>query len=427
MSRKLFVSLKSSLVVILATVLTFSTTTVFANESKETVEEYDVVQLEDNLKNDNVHVQTEVDKVIDSVEAEEGTTEVPTLLPGDFFYFAKIAIEKIKLAFTFDDVKQAELLATYTTARLAEIEVLLSEGKETMALETMEKALQYIEQISEHVEGEAEDNNDSVVEEETGVNGEGATMEEDATNDEGLVEETENPPTEPTEDEQVIVDEGDEDQVDEDNGSADTIGQHVARNIIALQAAMERVKNPVAKAALQKNIDKSYAKLAKKMAKFEKWCAHFEEDFEDEAIKGIIENGEDGVNESETLTTPQSEMDAVETTTKDGLPVVPAPTETNQQIKLQKKQAKQAEKLVEKQVKAAQKETKRELKREEKQRKNEMKRVEKQQRQQMKVERLELKNNAKQKQQELKDKHKNKPNNNGNGNNGTGNKNGRNN
>ena len=32
---------------------------------------------------------------------------------------------------------------------------------------------------------------------------------------------------------------------------------------------MEKVKNPVAKAALEKNIKKSYAKLAKKIAKWE--------------------------------------------------------------------------------------------------------------------------------------------------------------
>ena len=44
------------------------------------------------------------------------------------------------------------------------------------------------------------------------------------------------------------------------------VEEMVSQNILSLQAAMEKVKNPVAKAALEKNIKKSYAKLAKKLS-----------------------------------------------------------------------------------------------------------------------------------------------------------------
>ena len=51
----------------------------------------------------------------------------------------------------------------------------------------------------------------------------------------------------------------------------------MAQNIVALKAALEHVKNPKARASLEKNIDKSYAKLAEKLDKIEKHLAKKEE------------------------------------------------------------------------------------------------------------------------------------------------------
>ena len=100
----------------------------------------------------------------------------------------------------------------------------------------------------------------------------------------------------------------------------------VSQNILSLQAAMEKVKNPVAKAALEKNIKKSYAKLAKKQAKFEEKARKTtsnEEKIEDEEVvdrQDVVEvekeasttlkevGVETKTTEMEVTTTPNEEM-----------------------------------------------------------------------------------------------------------------------
>jgi hypothetical protein len=164
--------------------------------------------------------------------------ESPSLVPGDFFYFTKILLEKIQLALTVDDIKEARLIAEYAAERLAEAEVLFAEGDEEAALETMTSAIEYME------------NADDVVLEPT----------------------TEEPSEEQTD---VIYEELEVEVIDNDDASSkeetvveeDEIEALVSQNIIALTAALDKVKNPKAKAALQKNIDKSYTKLAKKIEK----------------------------------------------------------------------------------------------------------------------------------------------------------------
>lgn len=190
----------------------------------------------------------------DAPAVEDGT-EAPSLVPGDLFYFVKIAFEKIQLAFTFDDVKEAKLLAEFSAERLAEAEALFAQGKEKEALETIKKSLEYLEgsenQLGEEATEETTSDEQNVVEEDTTASGE-----ETAANEDNAASVEEN-----------ATGEKSEDNIDEEGTKE--VKALISQNIIALTAAMEKVKNPTAKAALKRNIEKSYAKLAKKIAKIE--------------------------------------------------------------------------------------------------------------------------------------------------------------
>ena len=238
---------KSTLAMVLAGSFAFSPILTFAAQettNEENIEKIDLQDLSLTEENPTVENDTKTEEAPSTaVEGEESQlddiqNDVPTLVPGDFFYFTKIALEKIKLALTFNDVKEAKLLSTYATERLAEAEVLFSEGKEDEALETIEKALDHFESTEAIIEAEKESDKTSANEE---------TDNHTSTNDRALVEEENK-----TEDESLVE-----------------VEKIVSQNILSLQAAMEKVKNPVAKASLEKNINKSYAKLAKKLAKSE--------------------------------------------------------------------------------------------------------------------------------------------------------------
>ena len=77
----------------------------------------------------------------------------------------KNCIRKNKACLTFNDVKEAELLTTYAAERLAEAEVLFSEGKEKEALETIEKALEHFENTEAIIEEEKESDEENTNEE----------------------------------------------------------------------------------------------------------------------------------------------------------------------------------------------------------------------------------------------------------------------
>ncbi len=220
--------IKGSLALVLASTFTFSSLA-FADDNNTDSATYDTVDLQ--------AVQSQL---------ESTQTETPSLIPGDFFYFAKIAFEKIKLAVTFDNSKEAELMATYASERLAEAGALYGEGKEAEALKVIQTAIEYIDSsqsiIDETKPAETTDQ-DSKVDDVT------------STTDENNTAQDTNATVEDSSDEQ------------KPNTEVEDTLRH---NITALSAAMTHVGNDNAKAALQKNIDKTYAKITKKIAKLEK-------------------------------------------------------------------------------------------------------------------------------------------------------------
>ncbi|MDQ1004011.1 hypothetical protein QFZ28_004411 [Neobacillus niacini] len=251
---------KGAIAMIIASAVVFPATNVFADE---TTSETPIIDLQADSHSDG-------DK-----------EQIPSLLPGDFFYFSKILVEKIRLALTIDDVKEANLIAEYAAERLSEAEALFADGNEEAALETMKKAIDNIEIADDHVTNLEESASGEIVENETELN-----QAKDA----------------------------------------------VSQNIIALTAAMEKVKNPVAKTSLQKNIQKSYAKFAKKMEKREKK--------QQKITEYSAENAADIDPKMETSTPEVEEGVATPEVT---LPVTPQPSkkDTQQTAVQEKKSARQ--------------------------------------------------------------------------------------
>lgn len=316
---------KSTLALVIAGTFTFSAATAFASENKED-EEFETVE----IKNDPSAEATAESKkdAAESIEndKEELDEEAPSLLPGSFFYFAKIALEKVKLALTFDDIKDAKLLADYASERMAEAEALFAEGKGEEALEAIEKALEQMENAETIVDEEAnEDLGKSISDEE----------------DNGNLDESAEVET-PDEDDADREDSSDNDTANKE--TEDEIKEILAQNIIALQANLAKFserfdENHSSVLAMQKNI-----------AKFtEKWS---EQLIEEKEYTGIDQAGQSSEmapapiksEEAEAAEDPEKEMDESASEEKTVLPenVVKVSKEVKDSAKAEKKKESKA-------------------------------------------------------------------------------------
>ncbi|GEM_PF-2226554 len=343
--------------------LVFSTTPAFAEDNGLGL------TVVDDTKAVNQNAETDLNSIT-SEDGNEATvdqnTEAPSLLPGDFFYFAKTVLEKIKLAFTFDNEEEAKLFTTYASERLAEAEALFKNGEEDKALETIQKALENLDSA-----GDLAESGSSTVEEEENskvTNDDSAPKDEEAS----TTEETVTPKT------------GEETTVED---SYNEVEKLISQNIIALKAALEKVKNPVAKAALQRNIEKSYAKLAKKLEKIEEKYANKDDDSApDIDIPNEIKE-EDGIQPSakapEVVEPPViKDEQAIEKSVEEDRLVESIKKDQKNRVKEVRqeiKEIKQQEKAKQKQVAKQDKRVEKEIKKQEKEAEKQAKRAEKQQ------------------------------------------------
>lgn len=311
--KNLNVLAKSSLAVMLAGTFTFSTPFI-ARAEENTKEKVETVDLQNLTYDQTNQVTSEKSTDISKEDKEENVEAVealkPSLLPGDFFYFTKMVLEKIKLSLTFDDVKEAELLSKFATERMAEAEALLAEGKEDLAIEAIKKAMKDMEVVGDLVDDEnsagktSEDSKVGATEE---VKPDGAA--EGTTNStteevkpDGAAEGPTNATTEEVKPDGAAegATNGTTDELETDKTTLDEIEKSMRYNIIALTAALEKVKNPVAKAALERNIEKTYEKIAKQLEKLEKKVAKKAEKISTEKTKTdqAIESTEGKVTET---------------------------------------------------------------------------------------------------------------------------------
>lgn len=310
---------KKLLTIATAGFFVFSTTTALAAEDNG-------LGLEVIKENVNEGTTNHVEVKLDG--QEEAT---PTLLPGDFFYFVKTTLEKIKLALTIDDVEEAKLLATYSAERLAEAEALFASGEQDKALEAIKNALDYLENADKN------------------------------TVDDGrheAEEEIESSIKDPIELEETATE---EDESTEKDDSTEEVEKIISQNIIALTAALEKVKNPVAKAALQRNIEKSYAKLEKKIAKYK----DVDEEDKIEKTMPIIPVEPKGVEklnmEYPVKTAPTKEKQQTPQVTQDGN-AKKAPKKSVKQAQQELMELKKQQKIEKKLVKQEEKEMKQQKK-----------------------------------------------------------------
>lgn len=317
---------KISLTLVLAGTFTFSTTNAFATEGETSVDQgtYQTVELPNNhLKNTLENNLNEESSIVNNEDLKG--TKAPSLVPGNFFYFAKVAFEKTKLAFTINQEKEAKILAEYAAERLAEAEVLFKNGKQKEATELIEKAIENISNVDK-------DNVDVVI--------------------------------------------------DDKEDSLKEVNFLLSQNIIALKAALEKVENPVARAAIQKNIEKSYARLAKKMAKIEKKYDLKKEEQENKVEPKI--NNENSSN-GNTVVVPVSSA-----------------KELKEELEKQKKSLHEQDKIARELAKKEEKANREQDKREEKTKREESKKQWKELKEKEKQERKEYKHNEKHKAHEYK-------------------------
>ncbi|MDT8858848.1 DUF5667 domain-containing protein [Alkalihalobacillus sp. MEB130] len=198
------------------------------------------VVVEEVVVTEELSVATLVEEGAALLLDEESAT--PSLLPGDFFYFLKQIQENVKLAFTFDDMKEAELRTSFVEERIKEATALFIRGEEEAAKEILLAALELQESAFDPYER-------TTAEDIAVVKGE----EEDG---ETLVE--------------VKV----EDVLTSNSGSLEL---RFSSNLLALQTALNKVQNPQAKEALAKNVVKAQERMEKdvnkQLAKIEKMNA----------------------------------------------------------------------------------------------------------------------------------------------------------
>nr|WP_263324842.1 DUF5667 domain-containing protein [Neobacillus sp. Marseille-Q6967] len=327
---------------VLASSLIFSVGTgVFANEGESTTEELEIVTEDTTVEGSTPVEETVTEDTVspegETLTSEEITTEEesaaadeetiidleeqePSLVPGDFFYFVKTMTEKIRLAFTVDDYKEAQLLAEFAAERIAEANALIAEGKTADAEALLKEAIATQEQAGEEL-SEGEETADAEATEETEVE------------------------------------------------------TKLAHNIDSLLVVLTKVENPTAQQAIMKNIQKTFVKLDKKFARLEEKDAKFAEkmkEIEEKVTDGQISEEEAtnkktklekkenknkqksaddiAVDETEVTTETKEAKAAVEEVQKEEAAKQEAPAQ-----KAQEKQQAAAQKAEEKQQKAAEK------------------------------------------------------------------------
>jgi hypothetical protein len=251
MNNKKFTHLLGTGVLASALILSGSAGTVFANEDSKITEET-VTIVDPNTTSQDTITTTEA---VEKVEAPQVDLDEPSLIPGDFFYFVKMITEKIRLAVTFDEFKEAQLLADFAAERIAEANILLEDGKTEEAAQLLKEAISIQDQAGEKLP-------ETSVKAETSIETVGTKVESVELTEVNEAAETEN-----------------------------VVQSKLANNIDSLLIVLEKVENEKAQQAILKNIQKSFEKLDKKLKKLEEANLKFEEkmkDIDEKLVSGQI-------------------------------------------------------------------------------------------------------------------------------------------
>ncbi|MEH7513632.1 DUF5667 domain-containing protein [Gottfriedia acidiceleris] len=202
----------------------------------------------------------------DTVSPTDQKEEAPALVKGDFFYFVKTTVEKIQLLLTTDKVKEAELLAEFAQERIHEARELIKEGKEDLAKETIKEALGQMENAQGQLDGKLP----TVT----------VPTTSDKTTTEVEKEDQEKAETDKQDSEKEHVE---KQKLTKEQKEIAKIQHHLNNNLLVLANVLDQVKNPKAKAAIAKNIEKSFNKISERL---EKVLKHTDQD--STALKPVI-------------------------------------------------------------------------------------------------------------------------------------------
>lgn len=181
-----------------------------------------------------------------TVQAPQTEIKEPSVIPGDFFYFVKVMAEKIRLAITVDEQKEAQLLAEFASERISEANELLNKGNREEAVVILKQAIS-TQELAEKKLPESIAN---------------TKAEANSTN---LIS---------------SMEKKDETEVE----------SKLAHNIDSLLVVLEKIDNPKAQKVIMKNIQKSFRKIDKKLAKLEEAKNKFAEKMD--KINEKLESGE---------------------------------------------------------------------------------------------------------------------------------------
>jgi hypothetical protein len=224
------------------------------------------------------------------------------LLPDNFFYFVKLMVEKIDLAFTSNDAAKAKLLSQFAAERIAEANALIQKGETDQAAQALQKAIDQQEQavsLTNPTTTNTSDPTNATSGNTTATTTSGdastATTSGDATTT--TAPSNQSSPTSTTTDQGSAVGTTSGTTTTGTNQTAGTttvsnpttttgqtatstgsalptntqdlknVNPKVANNITALLNALQHIKNPKAQESLIKNIQKSFAKLGLKLDK----------------------------------------------------------------------------------------------------------------------------------------------------------------
>lgn len=212
----------------------------------------------------------------DTVSSTDQKEEAPALVKGDFFYFVKTTVEKIQLLLTTDKVKEAELLSEFAQERIHEARELIKDGKEDLAKETIKEALGQMENAQGQLDGKLPTVTEPTTSETTTESTVTTKPAEDST-------EVEKEDQEKAETEKENVEKHEKQKLTKEQKEIAKIQHHLNNNLLVLANVLDQVKNPKAKAAIAKNIEKSFNKISERL---EKVLKHTEQ--EKTALKPVI-------------------------------------------------------------------------------------------------------------------------------------------
>jgi hypothetical protein len=222
------------------------------------------------MANTTFAAENETTSNTESIQKEE-----PTLVKGDFFYFVKMTIEKMELLLTTDKVKEAKLLAEFAQERILEAQVLIKEGKEDLAKESLKEALTQMEVAQGQVDVKLPTTETTNTTTETTTETTTTQPAEEATETEKEEVEKEEVEKEEVEKEEVEKEEVEKEEAEKvekkkltkEQKEIAKIQHHLNTNLLVLANVLDQVKNPKAKAAIAKNIEKSFNKISERLEK----------------------------------------------------------------------------------------------------------------------------------------------------------------